>query len=377
MKSYKIIILALLGAFSASGAQVNLWRGDETGSNWTDEYKWKLKHAPQGSEPVHFRQQNSVIAVNSTVELGNGMHLYGQELLLEGNGNINLRSPIPHQRTINIPASSSGYANLTITDNLSVNATVALAAKAFGTSAGKGSLTLKDRTNITGEIAIGNRGSGTGQIILRDQASYRVTRLVLDTEAAKGGSAEIQILGGTVRMDTDGNPFEQILADPSRKIIIGGYGVLHIESDLPTAQKRELLERMIAQKQLVSGQGCKLDEPVIRDNMVTIKAKYNDTQPVLAGAAATKAPTVPTKPAKTERLAKGRPSGTPATPEPESTPSAPLSGYIVFLGGLALLLVRPTEPGTRKTPSRSAVPKQAPRDEKHSEKTIPFPKKAA
>ena len=127
------LVLATLSiaTLSASAQSLNMWRGNEIRANWNDAYKWNLKHIPSPDESVHFRQQNSVISLNSSIELDNGMHLYGQELLFDGNGNINLRSPIPHRRTVNIPASTTGYANLTLTDSLSLNARIALAAKAF------------------------------------------------------------------------------------------------------------------------------------------------------------------------------------------------------------------------------------------------------
>jgi len=157
----------LLCGISTHAQSINNWRGDATGSDWNDRYKWKLKHVPTGMEAAHFREKNSVITVNSTVQLNNGMHLYGEELTLEGNGNINLWNQVPFQRTVNIPASSSGFANLTLSDNLSLNGRVALSAKGFGPSASKGSITLKDRSNVTGALCVGNDGTGTGQVYVK------------------------------------------------------------------------------------------------------------------------------------------------------------------------------------------------------------------
>ncbi|MCK4564020.1 MAG: hypothetical protein KAU94_05050 [Verrucomicrobia bacterium] len=354
MKAHRpilIVAMATLGAaaLSVSAQSINLWRGNETGADWNDVYKWNLQHVPSGTEAVHFRKQSSVISVNSTIELGNGMHLYGQELLLEGNGNINLRSPISYQRTITIPASSSGYANLTLTDNLSVNAHISLAAKAFGTSASKGSVTLRNRSTVSGEVTIGNGGNGSGQIVLRDQSTYRITRLKLDTLASKGGSAEIHILGGTARFAGGDNPFEMFLADSSRKIILGNYGTLYIESDMPIELKRRQLEKMISQKQLVAASGCKLGTPVIRDGMLSLKAEDTIVVPQpntrLAGAGKTPKETVSTTPPP--QIAKIQPSQSTVAPQTataqEKTPAAPLSGYIVFFSALLLLAVRPVK----------------------------------
>ncbi len=361
MKTHQTITLWVAVAlasmvFPAFSQSINQWRGNETGADWNDTYKWKLKHVPTGIEAIHFRQQNSVISINSTIELGNGMHLYGQELLLEGNGNINLRSPIPHQRTITIPASSSGYANLTLADNLSVNAQVSLAAKAYGTSASKGSVTLKDRTTVTGKVVIGNDGNGSGKILLRDQSNYCITHLQLNTLASKGGSAEIHILGGTARFAIGDDPFATFLADSSRKIVMGNYGTLHIESDMPISIKRKMLQEMIKQKRIVSTQGCELGTPVFHDNMVVIKTESvnTPTQPaaIVASTAETLAAKMPTPPPP--RIAKNQPQHRPPPPRSPANTSAtepqakaqttPLSGFIVFFSGLVLLAMRPAKP---------------------------------
>lgn len=388
MKAHGTILVAtmavLLGATAlATSAQpsINLWRGNETGADWNDAYKWKLKHAPKGIEAVHFRQQNSTIVINSTIELGNGMHLYGQELLLEGNGNINLRSPVPHQRTITIPASSSGYANLTLTDNLSVNAQIALAAKAFGTSASKGSVTLKDRTTVSGEVIIGNDGNGSGQIVLRDQSTYRITRLELDTLASKGGSAEIHILGGTARLAVGNNPFEIFLADASRKIIIGDNGTLHIESDLPVELKKRQIEKMIKQKQLLSATGCKLGTPVIRAGTILIKAERIGAPPrpatLLAVATPEPKPKEKAPAAQPPQIAKATTTETPSAP--------PLSGYIVFFIAFLLLLLRPVKPESSTARQGASSPadgnetreKGKGKDPDATSKVLGFPKREA
>ncbi len=376
-----ILILAVvtLGAMlhSAPAQSINLWRGNETGADWNEAYKWNLKHVPTGSEAIHFRKESSVISINSTIELENGMHLYGQELLLEGNGNINLRSPIPYQRTIAIPASSSGRANLTLTDNLSVNAQISLAAKAFGTSASKGSLTLKDRSTLSGEVVIGNDGNGSGQIVLRDQSTYRVTRLKLDTLASHGGSAEIHILGGTVRLAVGDDPFEMFLADASRKIILGKYGTLYIESDLPIELKKKQLEKMIAQKQLVSVSGCKLGTPVIRDGMLSLKTEDSIIVPqpkaLLASTGQTPGAAHATPP---PQLASAQPTAeTKVATTTEKTSATPLSGYIVFFSALLLLVLRPVNPDALVVRKGGAQP--ADKNERAAKANLPKYRKEA
>lgn len=369
MKNYKTILVltvaVLFAGVSGTTAQsINLWRGNETGADWNDVYKWKLKHLPSGTEAVHFRQQSSVISINSTIELGNGMHLYGQELLLEGNGNINLRSPIPHQSTITIPASNTGNSSLTLTDNLTVNAQISLAAKAFGTSASKGFVTLKKRSTIIGNVSIGNAGKGTGQIVLRDQSTYRITDLKLDTEASQGGSAEIHILGGTARFAVESDPFEIFLADPSRKIIIGDNGTLHIESDLPIAIKKQQLEKLIAQKQIVSTSGCELGTPVIRDHMISLKAEHIGAPPQAAATLAATA-AAPMDPAPEPKNVPPPPqlADAPAPVSPEKLPTAPLSGFIVFLSALLLLAVRPVKTDIAADASQSSATGERNRNE--------------
>ena len=264
-------VVALVGF--AADAQVNQWRGGEIAVDWNDPYKWKNKHVPTGQEAAHFREPISVINVNSTVQLNNGMHLYGEELSLQGNGNINLWNQIPHQRTVNIPASATGFANLTLNDNLSLNGRIALSAKGFGTSASKGSITLKDRTSVTGALSIGNAGNGTGQVFVKGNSTYRITGLELATKATEGGSAEIHILGGTVRIETKENPFSIFLADPSRRLILGDAGTLRFEYTMPVAQKKNALKAMIKNDRLVAAPGCRLTTPIIQDKLVIIRAE--------------------------------------------------------------------------------------------------------
>ena len=274
-----LMVIALCGAtVQASAQEINLWRGNETKADWSDPYKWKLKHVPAGEEAVHFRNPNSLVNVSSTIELDNGMMLYGQDLFLQGNGNINMWSPIEHKSTVNIPASSSGHANLTLSDNLSLNGQIALAAKSFGTSASKGSVTLKDRSTITGKLKVGNNGSGSGQVYVRDQATYRIQEIEFDTLAEKGGAAELHILGGTVHLETKSNPFDAFLADPSRKIIIGDYGSLKINSAWAVQLKKNVISKMISQKRIVAAQGCELMTPIFHRDMILIKAQ-NTVEP--------------------------------------------------------------------------------------------------
>jgi hypothetical protein len=279
MKKHKYIIsllsVLLLGAAgsTAYAEVVNTWRGNAAGADWNESYKWKLHHPPTEGEAAHFREDNSVISVNSTIQLDNGMHLYGEELLLKGNGNINLWSQVPHERTVNIPASATGYANLTLCDNLSLNGRISLSAKGFGTSASKGTITLKDRSTVTGGLAIGNGGVGSGRVVVLDNATFRITRLELDTKADEGGLAEIHIMGGTVRIETEENLFDILTADPSRKIILGDTGTLRIESNLPIEQKKELIKQLISQRHLVAAPGCRLTPPILQNEMMIARAE--------------------------------------------------------------------------------------------------------
>jgi hypothetical protein len=270
-----ILTLAILfgAAISASAQSINLWRGDEIKADWSDPYKWKLKHIPAGDESVHFRSLNAVVAVSDTIELDNGMMLYGQDLFLQGNGIINLWSPVEHKSTVNIPASSSGHANLTLSDNLSLNGRLALAAKSFGTTASKGSVTLRDHSVVTGILSIGNNGSGSGQVFICDQSTYRIQGMDLKTLSEKGGAAELHILGGTVHIDTKVNPFNAFLADPSRKIIIGDDGKLKINSVWTVPMKKSVISKMINQKRIMAAQGCELTTPIFQQDMILIEAK--------------------------------------------------------------------------------------------------------
>ncbi len=333
-----VALAVLCGIASSAMAQpsINLWRGNESKANWTDAYKWKLKHVPATGEAVHFRQANSVIVVNSTVGLDNSMQLYGQELSLEGNGNINLWSPIPNRNTVYIPASATGYANLTLSDNLSINGQVALAAKAYGTSASKGSVTLKDRSTIAGKLSIGNDGNGSGRVFIRDQSVFRISGLELHTLADQGGSAEIHILGGTARFESGTDPFEAFLADPSRKIVLGDYGTLCIDSDWPIWQKKKALIELIKKNRLVAAPGCKLNTPVFQKNMLLLKAETTKTpqrlETLLADIGKTEAEPEPA-------------AETPGEETIAKTTSEPPVGYIVFLGAI-LLFLRPAKPAT-------------------------------
>ncbi|MDZ8119935.1 hypothetical protein [Pontiella agarivorans] len=276
MKKLRIMGIAaavVLGGTPVIAQQVNQWRGGETAENWTDKYKWKQNHTPNEGESAHFREPISVINVNSTVQLSHGMHLYGQELSLLGNGNINLWSQVPHQRTVNIPASGDGFASLTLHDNISINGRLALSAKGFGTSASKGSVTLRDRSNVTGELCIGKAGTGTGQVFLKDHSTYRITGLEIGTEAKSGGSAEIHILSGTVRIETQNDPFETFNADPSRRIILGSTGTVRFEYTMPVAHKKEAIKAMIKNNRLVAAPGCRLKTPIIQEKLVIVRAE--------------------------------------------------------------------------------------------------------
>ncbi len=270
-----IMIALLLGVAdqSTKAQTVNTWRGDAMGGDWNEPYKWKLNHPPASGEAAHFRSDDSLVSINRTIELDNGMHLYGQELTLKGNGNINLQSQVPHERTVNIPASATGYANMTLCDNLSLNGRISLSAKGFGTSASKGSLTLKDRSTVTGGLSVGNEGVGSGQVFVKDNATFRITSLELHTTAKKGGMAEIHILGGTVRIETNDDLFKILMDDPGRKIFIGDSGTLRIESNIPIAKKKELIKQLISNGRLVAEPGCKLTPPILQDEMLIARAQ--------------------------------------------------------------------------------------------------------
>ncbi len=371
-----ILVALVVGATAAHAASVNNWRGDEAGADWNNQYKWKLKHLPTGEESVHFREKSSLINVNSTVQLNNGMHLYGEELTLQGNGNINLWNSVPHQRTVNIPASATGFANMTLSDNLSLNGRIALSSKGFGTSASKGSITLKDRSNVKGALSIGNAGTGTGQVFVKGNSTYRITGLELSTKAESGGSAEIHVLGGTVRIETKENPFEVFMEDSSRKIVLGDSGTLRIEYSLPVYRKKEAVKNLILKGRLVAAPGCRLSPPIIQDKMVIIRAEdeRNDsgvktTEALIA--AIDRIPNNPSssalavnsgKPKKLESLLNNMRTSQPAVASTVAKPgtAAPqaqtaavvegdkdsntkVAGYIVFFGIALLTLRRPNE----------------------------------
>ncbi len=341
---------------------INYWRGDESGANWNDPYKWKLKHPPAGDEAAHFRERNSLVNINNNIYLNNGMHLYGEELCLRGNGTINLPSAVPHERTVNVPASADGQSTLVLADNLSLNGRLSLAAKGFGTADCTGILVLKDRATITGALCIGNAGRGNGQVVIQDNATYRVTDLELSTDALKGGSAVISVSGGTLRIETKENPFEVFLADASRKIVLGDAGTLRIESSLPTAVKQQMIKQMIVNKRLVAAPGFRLTPPVINEKMLVAIAEdssspssYDSEEALLA---AIGNPTMQIASIQKPALANGTmvrisamAPAPDAAPQPATTASIPaisetsqggtrLAGYVVFLGTALLALRR-------------------------------------
>lgn len=366
MKRHYIVMNTLAALLISTAMQtveaqtVNLWRGDANGAEWNDQYKWKLNHSPTDNEAAHFREDNSIVTVNSTVELNNGLHLYGQELLLKGNGNINMWSMVPHERTVNIPASGSGFANLTLSDNLSLNGRISLSAKRFGTSASKGTVTLKNRSTVTGDLAIGNTGHGTGQIYVKDNSTFRITALELATKAEVGGMAEIYILGGTVRIETESNPFEAFLADPSRKIIIGDSGTLRIESDFPISEKKEMIKQLIANNRLVAAPGCHLTVPIFQDEMLIARAEgaLGGSQPLDQAALLAAIDSVDDKAsilvdddtvdlgALVLAIQSEKTNATETvvlTDESDEEPTRHKAGYIVFFGTVLLALRRPQE----------------------------------
>lgn len=372
-------------AIPASSESFNVWRGNEIKANWNNAYKWKLKHAPTGSEAVHFLQANSVVSITDTIELGNGIKLYGQELSFEGNGSINLPNPLPQNSTVYIPASTAGSANLILNDTLALNGQIALATKALGKSASKGSVTLNNQSSITGNLLIGNNGNGSGTVFIRDQSTYRISGLELNTKADMGGSAEIHILGGTAEIETKSDPFAAFLDDPSRKIVLGNGGTLIIHSGRPTMQINHAIAQMVAQHRLVADSGCKLTPPVIQNSRVLIRGESietsnkleellanishsdaNKAQPainpekinILVDSLKQKqnktpppAPTVvaaagveprPAAPSPAEPIAQ-----TPAPKHPvigNDQPPPPLAGYIAFFSAV-LLMLRPAKSG--------------------------------
>jgi len=366
----RAIISALMLSTCIAGAQsVNTWRGDESGADWNDRYKWKLKHAPSGEEAAHFRESNSSITINSTVQLNNGMHLYGQELSLRGNGNINLQSQIPHQRTVNIPASATGFANMTIRDNLTLNGRIALSAKGFGTSSSKGSVTLRDRSNVNGSLSIGNNGRGTGQVFVKGSSTYHITGLELKTKADTGGLAEIHVLGGTVYIETKENPYNIFLEDPSRKIILGDSGTLRIEFIMPISQKKREVKAMILEDRVVAAPGCTLTLPVIQNDMMILRgedarngSKYPTKQALMAAIdqISNNSSIASEQPRKLDSILSAmRGSSTPKSAPAASSDSAQnqvitnaeeqsgnggkMAGYIVFFGTVLLALRRADE----------------------------------
>ncbi len=351
-----LIIASLLLAATTQAQSVNKWRGDETAADWNNQYNWKLNHIPTANEPAHFRENNSVIIINSTIQLNNGMHLYGKELSLQGNGKINLWNPISHRRTVNIPASAKGDANLTLNDNISLNAQVALAAKGFGTSACKGSITLKDRTLVKGILSIGNKGTGTGQVFVKGNSTYRITGLELATKADSGGSAEIHVLGGTVRIETKENPFTTFLKDPSRKIILGDSGTLRIEFPSPISFKKKTLTEMISKNRLIASPGSCLTVSVIQEKMMIIRGEDERNDSGLKNQAALFAAIdkIPNEPISTVVESEDSPEQLAPLSIPllakqtsqteiseEKEPNTKLAGYIVTFGGILLTLRRP------------------------------------
>ncbi|WP_372846777.1 hypothetical protein [Pontiella sp.] len=359
-----VIILGLGGAPQTATAknEFNQWRGEETGADWSDRYKWTEMHAPRDEEAVYFRDESCMVSINSTVNLNNGIHLYGEELTLRGNGNLNLQHPTPHQRTVNVPASATGFANLTLNDNLSLNGRIALSAKGFGTSACKGSVTLKDRATVTGALTIGNDGTGTGLVYVKDSSTYRITGLELNTEADSGGSAEIHVLGGTVRIECETDPFEAFLSDASRKLVVGDCGTVRIDHKLHPSEKKEAIKSMIVKNRLVAAPGCRLLPPVIQDNLMIIRAederndsKIKTEKELLAAIDAIKVLSSSSVAATTDKpqlesLLKTMNAGTAAAVGASPAAATPASGkrmagYIVFFGTVLLTLRRaPREP---------------------------------
>ena len=272
-----ILLLACVSPRLSTAQKVNTWQDNDVSADWNEPYQWTLNHAPAEGEAVLFRATNSVVSVYTTIQLDSGMHLYGQELRFKGNGRIDLVSQVPHKQTVNIPASADGLANLTLCDNLSLNGRISLSAKEFGTSDSKGTITLKDRSSVTGILAIGVEGVGSGQVFVEDNATFRITGLELNTRADAGGTAEIHIRGGTVRIEDGQDLMTALLEDPSRKIIIGAAGTLRIESSLPIAEKKAVIKALIANRRVVPAQGCRLTLPVLQDDMIIARAEDDGT----------------------------------------------------------------------------------------------------
>ncbi len=386
-------ILVTAAAFAAANTLVNAqtvnqWRGGETASAWNDPYKWKQNHTPNDEEAPYFREPISVINVNSTIQLNHGMHLYGEELSLQGNGNINLWSQVPHERTVNIPADGNGFANLTLRDNIALNGRVALSSKGFGTAASKGSLTLKDRSSVTGDLCIGKAGTGTGRVYVQDNSSYRITGLEIGTEAAAGGAAELHILSGTVQIETKDNPFEIFNEDASRRIILGANGTLRFEYPMSVAQKKKAVQDMIRNDRLTAAPGCRLTTPLIQEKRVIFRAEdernesaVETKEQLLAAigriAAAAEVASVGLQPEQIDSLLK-KMSSSPRSPEaPPSGESAAAvrltqqqgassaapaagstgraAGFIAFFGAALLMLRRSPE---HRSDGADAAPKK-------------------
>lgn len=346
----------------ASAQSFNQWRGGEEQADWNDPYMWKNLHVPGGDESVYFRSESSRVRLDSVVELNNGILLYGRDLVLEGEGGLNLLNTIEYKRTVNIPAAASGASALTLGGSLTLNARLALAAKAFGLSESRGSITLRDHANVTGPLQIGNNGNGNGDVFIYDEAVFRITGLELNTLAGKGGSAGIHVLGGTAHLATQEDPFLILLDDPSRRIVLGENGLLRIDSDRPPSSKNELLSDLISKRRIVPADGCRFSEPVIDDDRIELTAVSLSQPPAVSGGEP-EAQTADTAVAAVSRVsleslllkqvAGGvtNPSETGAAPsdalaaadtEPEADQSAPapLAGYIVFVSAL-LFCLRP------------------------------------
>ena len=339
-KSIGIVTVVMCVCGVTLAQSVNVWRGNEVKASWSDPYKWKLRHVPKEDEAVHFRQPNSVVEINRTVDLNNSMMLYGQELFLEGNGNINFWSPVENQSTIYVPASASGYANLTVRGNLSIKGGVALAAKAFGTSASKGTLTLRDRATIKGRLTIGNDGKGTGQLFVYDRSVYTISDLKIQTIANQGGAAEIHIEGGTVHFTLGTNPLEIFLADPGRKIIMGEEGFLRIQSTASIEEKKGLLIKLLKDKSLRTTPDARFVVPIFQGNTVVLKAERSDTpQNLDTLIAKIQAAAFATEPDQTSSTGAETSSGNSA----KGSSGNGLPGYIVFLG-LILFFLHPAKP---------------------------------
>ena len=164
-------------------------------------------------------------------------------------------------------------------------------------------------------------------------------------------------------METQENPFDVFLQDPSRKLVLGDMGTLRIESKVSALKKKEQVIAMIQQNRLVAAPGCRLKAPVINNKMLIIQAedeRNNSTEQtvdqLLAIIKKTPVQAAPVDAVATRPLLESLLKTMNAQPQStashdseqiakdEANDGVHLAGYIVFFGICLLALRRaPTE----------------------------------